>query len=81
MPCLRFTQLTEVLAAAAAGAGIAMGWQMLLGDMLQTGALARVGSTEIVPEMDHNLVVAQSRKSSWQAELVERWLAQELAAG
>ena len=54
---------------------------MLLGDMLQTGALVRVGSTEIVPEMAHNLVVAQGRKPSWQAELLERWLAQELAAG
>lgn len=81
LPSLRFTYLTEVLAAARAGEGIAMGWRMLLGDMLHTGALVRVGATEIVPEMNNNLVAAMGKKSSWQAELVKRWLAQELAAG
>lgn len=81
LPSLRFTYLTEVLAAARAGEGIAMGWRMLLGDMLPSGALVRVGTTEIVPAMSNNLVVAAGKRSSWQAELVKRWLAQELAAG
>lgn len=81
IPSLRFTYLTDVLTAARAGEGIAMGWQMLLGDALETGALIRVGTTEIRPEMGNNLIVALGRKPSWQVELVKRWLAEELAAG
>lgn len=80
LPSLRFTYLTEVLAAARAGEGIAMGWRMLLGDMLETGALVRVGSTEIVPEMGHNLVAPIGKRASAQGELVKAWLTRELAA-
>lgn len=79
VPSLRLTYLTEVLAAARAGAGIAMGWKMLLGDALQTGALVRVGTVEVAPEPGNNLVVSQDRKPSQQVELVTGWLARELA--
>ena len=78
VPSLRLTYLTEVLAAAKAGAGIAMGWRMLLGDALQTGALVRVGTVEIAPENGHNLLAPLDRKPSLQVELVKNWLAREL---
>jgi len=81
VPSLRFTYLTEVLAAARAGEGIAMGWRMLLGDALQSGALIKVGTVEIQPAMAHHLVAAMGKKTSWQVELVKRWLAQELSSG
>lgn len=79
-PALRFTYLTDALAAARAGEGIAMGWNMLLGTALKDGSLIRVGTAEIAPAMGYNLVAAPGRKPGWQGELVRRWLAQELAA-
>lgn len=79
VPSLRFTYFTDTLAAARAGEGIAMGWQMLLGDALETGALVKVGNTEIRPGMVNNLVVGRGKKPGWTVELVKRWLAAELA--
>ncbi|MFT4149762.1 MAG: LysR substrate-binding domain-containing protein [Paracoccaceae bacterium] len=81
LPTLRFTYLTETLAAAKAGEGIVMGWKMLLGDALDTGALVRLGTVGIVPGMRHHLVVSPARKQSWQVELLKRWLADALTAG
>lgn len=77
---LRFTYFTDTLLAAKSGAGIAMGWDMLLGDNLERGALVRVGMKEIASQAAYNLVAAQGRKPSPQVELVKNWLAQELAA-
>lgn len=79
VPSLRLTYLTETLAAAKAGAGIAMGWKMLLGDALQTGELIKVGTVEIAPELGNNVVAPLGRKPSLQVELMKSWLAQELA--
>lgn len=79
VPSLRLTYLTETLAAAKAGAGIAMGWKMLLGDALQTGELIKVGTVEIAPELGNNVVAPLGRKPSLQVELMKNWLAQELA--
>lgn len=78
VPTLRLTYLTETLAAAKAGAGIAMGWQVLLADALETGALVKVGTVGIVPEPVHNLVLPRGRKLTVQAELVAHWLKVEL---
>lgn len=78
VPSLRLTYLTETLAAAKAGAGIAMGWQMLLGDALDTGTLVKIGEAEIKPELGHYLVSRKAHKASLQVELVKTWLAQEL---
>lgn len=80
VPTLRLTYLTETLAAAKAGAGIAMGWKMLLGDDLQTGSLIKVGTVEIEPELGNNLIAPLDRKSSLQVELVRTWLAGEMAS-
>ncbi|WP_333815793.1 LysR substrate-binding domain-containing protein [Tabrizicola sp.] len=78
VPSLRFTYFTDTLAAARAGQGIAMGWHMLLGDALQTGALVKVGSRQIVPMMRNHLVVPPGKRAGWPVELVKRWLAAEL---
>lgn len=80
-PSLRPTYLTETLAAATAGAGIAMGWQMLLGDALETGALVKLGTIEIKPDLGHHLVAPIRPKSSLQAQLVKSFLAQEMMGG
>lgn len=79
VPSLRLTYFTDTLAAAVAGEGIAMGWRMLLGDALETGALVKVGDVEIRPEAVNNLVAANGKKPSGTVELVKRWLAAELA--
>lgn len=78
---LRFTYFTDTLAAARSGAGIAMGWRMLLGNDLSTGALVRVGGQEIISPAAYNLVVATGRKISSQAELLKVWLARDLTSG
>lgn len=78
VPTLRLTYFTDTLAAARAGEGIAMGWRMLLGDALQTGALVKVGAVEIRPQAVNNLVVANGKKPSASVEMVTRWLAAEL---
>ncbi len=77
---LRFTYFTDTLLAAKSGTGIAMGWEMLLGDSLERGELSRVGTKEIGSQAAYNLVTAYGRKASLQLELVRTWLAQELAA-
>lgn len=81
VPSLRLTYLTEVLAAAKGGAGIAMGWKMLLGDALETGALVRIGTVGIRPDLGNNLIVPFDRKATVQCELVKTWLKQELEGG
>lgn len=63
---LRFTYFTDTLAAALAGEGIAMGWEMLVREEVRTGRLVRVGNREITSEASYNLVVAQNAKSSAQ---------------
>lgn len=79
MASLRFTYFTDTLLAAKAGGGIAMGWDMLLGDDLGKGALVKIGDQEISAQAAYNLVVSQERKASLQVELVKNWLAHELA--
>lgn len=78
-PSLRFTYYTDVLAAARSGLGIAMGWQLLLGDALETGVLVRLGTADLVPAVDNHLVVPPGGKLSWTAELLKRWLVEEIA--
>ena len=77
---LRFTYFTDALAAARAGEGIAMGWQMLVGDDLLNGRLIKLGNREITSDATFNLVAAKLAKPSQQVELVKSWLAQELMA-
>jgi len=75
---LRFTYFTDTLAAARAGEGLAMGWQMLVGDDLAQGRLIKLGTQEIISEATYNLVAAHVTKASSQVDLVKTWLAQEL---
>lgn len=77
---LRFTYFTDALAAAVAGEGIAMGWEMLVREELRRGALIKVGRREITSAAVYNLVAAQDTKPSAQVELVKFWLAEELIA-
>lgn len=75
---LRFTYFTDTLAAARAGEGIAMGWQVLVTDDLVKGSLVRVGTREVGSEAAYNLLAASVPKPSSQVELVKSWLAAEL---
>lgn len=55
-----------------------MGWQMLLGDALDSGALVKLGTVEMKPELGHHLIAPLRHKASLQVELVKTWLAREL---
>lgn len=78
VPSLRLTYLTEVLAAAKAGAGIAMGWRMLLGDALDRGDLVRIGTLGIQPELGNSLLVPFDRRPTAQGEVIRNWLIREM---
>lgn len=80
VPSLRLTYLTEVLAAAKAGAGIAMGWRMLLGDALERGDLVRIGTLGIQPELGNSLLVPFDRRPTAQGEVIRNWLIREMTA-
>ena len=75
---LRFTYFTDTVLAATSGAGLAMGWEMLLARHLEEGALVKVGQLEISSSAAYNLVVPLGRPSA-QAERVGSWLARDLA--
>lgn len=75
---LRFTYFTDTLAAARAGQGIAMGWQMLVAEDLARGSLVKVGTQEIGSDAAYTLLAAPGAKPSLQVDLVKSWLAAEL---
>lgn len=54
---LRFTHYADAIEAALAGEGVALGWQMLLGDALAEGRLVRLGTAGLCPPESYHLLV------------------------
>ncbi len=48
-----------------------MGWQMLLGDALDNGALVKLGTVEVKSELGHHLIASLRHKASLQVELLK----------
>ncbi len=77
-PVLRFSYFTETIAAARAGQGIALGWDMLIRSHVNDGSLVKIGVRELVPEAAYNIVVPLGPKRTPGVELVGAWLAKAL---
>lgn len=74
-PALRFNQYTEVLQAARAGHGIALGWALLVRSALDDGSLVRLGSAKVSADGRYNVVVPVRRKPHVLRDVVVEWLA------
>ena len=77
---LQFSHYTEVLDAARAGHGVALGWGFLVDALLKQGALVRLGEVAVQPEGRYNLVVPWRPKRDPLREALIDWLAQSLAS-
>lgn len=76
---LHFSHYTEVLDAARAGHGVALGWGLLVNALLKQGALVRLGNATVQPEGRYNLVVPLRQKPDTVRELLVEWLAESLS--
>lgn len=76
---LQFSHYTEVLDAARAGHGVALGWGVLVNALLRQGALVRLGDAAVKPEGRYNLVVPLRQKPDPLRETLVAWLAESLS--
>jgi LysR family glycine cleavage system transcriptional activator len=74
-PSLQFQHYTEVLEAARAGHGVALGWGMLVQHYLQDGSLVRLGERSVQAEGRYNVVVPWQQKSNPARAVLIEWLA------
>ncbi|WP_156901887.1 LysR substrate-binding domain-containing protein [Azohydromonas australica] len=77
-PKLRFSHYTEVLQAARAGHGVALGWGVLVQSYLEDGSLVRLGDAVITAEGRYNVVVPTRRKPHPLRDIFVEWLAGSL---
>ena len=77
-PKLRFNHYTEVLQAARAGHGIALGWGVLVQGYLEDGSLVRLGDAVVSAEGRYNVVVPVRRKPHPLRDILVEWLAGSL---
>jgi LysR family transcriptional regulator, glycine cleavage system transcriptional activator len=76
---LQFNHHTDGVAAAVAGQGIMLGWEMILHDFLAKGQLVRIGE-KLQADATYN-VVLPTKRSSPVAEVFAAWLVSVLAEG
>lgn len=77
-PRLRLNHYTDVLQAARAGHGIALGWGVLVQSHLEDGSLVRLGDAVITAEGRYNVVVPTRRKPHPLRDIFVEWLAASL---
>lgn len=77
-PSLRFSNLTEALQAARAGHGVALGWGVLVEQLLQEGSLVRWGDTTITAQGRYNIVVAARSRRLTLRDTFVAWLTESL---
>jgi DNA-binding transcriptional LysR family regulator len=78
-PRLRFNQYSDVLQAARAGHGIALGWGLFVQSYLEDGSLVRLGDAVITAEGRYNVVVPLRRKPHPLRDIFVEWLAGSLS--
>jgi LysR family glycine cleavage system transcriptional activator len=78
-PRLRFNHYTDVLQAARAGHGIALGWGLFAQSYLEDGSLVRLGHAVITAEGRYNVVVPMRRKPHPLRDIFVEWLAGSLS--
>lgn len=77
-PALLFNAYTDVLEAARAGQGVALGWGVLCERFLADGSLVRLGPCEVRPDGAYTVLLPRRRASDPVAQMVAQWLAGEL---
>ncbi|WP_066342034.1 LysR substrate-binding domain-containing protein [Azohydromonas lata] len=78
-PRLRFNHYTDVLQAARAGHGIALGWGLLVQSHLEDGTLVRLGDAVVGAEGRYNVVVPVRRSLHPLRDIFVEWLAASLS--
>jgi DNA-binding transcriptional LysR family regulator len=78
-PSLLCNHYTEVLEAARAGNGVALGWGLLVQDLLNTGALVRLSDAVVQAENRYNVVVPWRQKPNPVRDVLIDWLAECLS--
>lgn len=73
-----FDNYTQVLGAALAGQGVAIGWQQLVEPLLAQGLLCRLGDAEMASPLGYHLVLPQRKRSPAASRDFARWLWSEL---
>jgi DNA-binding transcriptional LysR family regulator len=70
---LQFNHYTDAIAAAIAGQGVALGWNLILADFLAKGQLVRLAEP-IDSEATYNVLVPKTRRTSEATESFIKWL-------
>jgi len=78
-PRLLFNHYTEVLEAARAGNGVALGWGLLVNNYLNDGTLVRLGEQGVQAESRYNVVVPWRQKPNPVRDVLISWLAERLS--
>ncbi len=77
-PMLRLSYYTDVIHAAVAGHGIALGWNCLVEDLLQQGRLRRVSDLHVRTRSAHFIVVPSRETLKPNAQAFVAWLGSRL---
>ena len=76
---LRVNHYADTIHAAVAGEGVALGWRLLLADMLGDGRLVPAGGVSVTPAEGYHLLIPAGRPVSSATQVFLDWIAAELA--
>lgn len=71
---LQFNHYTDSIAAAVAGQGVALGWDLIVEDLLESGQLVRLTHRAIDVEATYNAVVPSRRPAHVAADAFVEWI-------
>jgi len=77
---LRVNHYADTIHAAIAGEGVALGWSLLLGDMLGDGRLVSIGGVSVTPAEGYHLLTPAGRPATAATQVFLDWATARLAA-
>jgi len=77
----RFSDYSLTLHAAMAGQGVALGWHHIVGPLVSSGSLVRLGDREVRTDRPFQILALADRTLSPAAAAMRDWLIAEVAAG
>lgn len=78
---LQFSQYTDCISAALAGEGVALGWNLIVGQFIAKGTLVPVTDSVVEPPASYNAVVPDDRRTSAAVDGFVAWFKHVLEAG
>ena len=75
---LQFNHYTDAIAAAMAGHGVALGWSLILRDLIAAGRLTVLGEQIVAVDATYNAVLPKNRRANPAADAFVAWLRREL---